>query len=85
MAEFFGKRHADVLRDIKNLKDEMPDANLRSAYFRGDTYPDANGQHRLCFDMTKDGFTLLVMGYTGAKAMQGGPLKPCQGRVVPSL
>ena len=29
-----------------------------------------NGQIYPSFDMTKDGFTLLVMGYTGAKAME---------------
>lgn len=71
MAEFFGKRHADVLRTIHDtlgITEEITNANLR--WFNKVHYKDAKGEWRASYDMTKDGFTLLVMGYTGQKAMQ---------------
>lgn len=37
--------------------------------FEADTYRDAQKKPRPMYEMTKDGFTLLVMGYTGDKAM----------------
>lgn len=34
------------------------------------TYPDAKGEARPMYLLTRDGFTLLAMGFTGAKAVQ---------------
>lgn len=45
------------------------DADLRSLLLVA-SHVDAKGETRGSYDMTKDGFTLLVMGYTGAKALQ---------------
>ncbi len=70
VAAYFDKRHADVLRDVDNLLKELPNANLRSGLFNETSYMDPNGQARRCMDMTRDGFTLLAMGFTGAKALQ---------------
>ena len=70
VAACFGKRPADVLRDIDNLLKDMPDAKLRSAIFIESSYTDANGQDRRCIDMTRDGFMLLAMGFTGPKAIK---------------
>lgn len=68
VADYFGKRHADVLRDIHVIE---TNANLRPSQFnelfRATTYQDRGGRARATFDMTRDGFTLLVMGYTGKK------------------
>lgn len=61
------QRHAHVLRGIGTVTLTTP-PDLR--WFFAATYVDAKGEARPCFDMTKDGFTLLVMDYTGAKAMQ---------------
>jgi len=73
VAEFFGKKHFHVLRDIAAFE-EGPNPDLDAAefakLFKVSGYIDGNGQLRPAFDMTKDGFTLLVMGYTGKKAMQ---------------
>ena len=71
VADFFGKRHADVLRDVDNTLKNIDNANLRSGWFHEVSYR-VDGQERdyRTFDMTRDGFTLLVMGYTGPKAMQ---------------
>ena len=38
--------------------------------FRPGSYKDAQNQERPEYLITRDGFTLLVMGFTGDKAMQ---------------
>lgn len=38
--------------------------------FGASSYKDRTGRLLRCFDMTKDGFTLLAMGFTGAKALE---------------
>ena len=65
VAEIFGKEHKHVLRDIKAL--DIPEDFAASNFALG-SYRDANNQERPMYDMTKDGFTFLVMGYNGAKA-----------------
>ncbi|WP_180881883.1 MULTISPECIES: Rha family transcriptional regulator [unclassified Brucella] len=67
VAEFFGKRHDNVLRDIRNL--DMP-SDLRVSMFRPTVLHDKYGRELDAFDMTRDGFTFLAMGFTGKKALQ---------------
>lgn len=67
VAEYFGKRHADVLRQVNTLI--SVNAKLRSGYV-STTYIDPNGKSQPMYIMTRDGFTLLAMGFTGKKAMQ---------------
>lgn len=67
VAEYFDKRHADVLRQINNLI--SLNAKLRSGY-ESVTYEDSNGKKQPMYLMNRDGFTLLAMGFTGKKAMQ---------------
>lgn len=64
VAQEFGKRHADVLRDIGNL-DCSPEFNERN--FALVKYKDEKGETRPCYAMTRDGFMFLVMGYRGKK------------------
>ena len=65
VAEIFGKEHFHVLRDIAKLTDEFV-----KMHFRKDVYKDSTGRKLPCYRLTRDGFTVLVMGYTGSKAMQ---------------
>ncbi|MBO2700762.1 Rha family transcriptional regulator [Shewanella algae] len=65
VAEAFGKRHDDVLRKIKAL--DCSD-NFNARNFTGVEYLDAKGEKRPMWQMTKDGFMFLVMGFTGKKA-----------------
>lgn len=67
VAETFNKRHSDVLRDIDNLNcsKEFTERN-----FALSSYKDASGKSNKMQYMTRDGFTILVMGYTGEKAMK---------------
>lgn len=69
VAKFFGKRHNDVLRDIRNISDVTPqDFRLRN--FAQTSYSNEQGAEQPLFLLFRDGFMLLVMGYTGKKAMQ---------------
>jgi len=68
IARVFEKRHDHVLRDIKNIITNDTDWGLPN--FGEMSYPDSYGRSQTEYVMTRDGFTLLVMGYTGEKAMQ---------------
>ena len=67
VAEVFGKRHDTVLRKIKTL-DCSADFNARN--FAAVDYRDGKGEKRPMFEMTRDGWSFLVMGFTGKKAAQ---------------
>lgn len=70
VAEKFGKRHDNVLRDIRNLMVGLP-KNEETPLFEELSYTDSqNGQEYPMFVMNRDGFTLLAMGFNGKKAMQ---------------
>ena len=67
VAEDFGKRHSEVLRAIED-KIEI-NAILRSSkYFIESTYIDKANRKSKEYLLTRDGFSFLVMGFTGAKA-----------------
>ena len=67
IAEVFGKQHRNVLQAIRDL--EAP-ADFAQLNFKRGTYLDANQQERPMFHITRDGFTLLAMGFTGKAAMR---------------
>lgn len=67
IAETFEKRHDNVLKDIRELKcsDEF-----RLLNFEESKYLNQQNHKQPIYYITRDGFTLLVMGYTGEKAMR---------------
>lgn len=65
VAQVFGKGHKNVLRDIESLSCSEDFNRLN---FERITYKDARNREQTAYEMTKDGFSFLVMGYTGAKA-----------------
>ncbi|HBA9512580.1 TPA: transcriptional regulator [Escherichia coli] len=65
IAEFFGKRHERVLDKIRNLDCS---SNFNEHNFVSVTYTDAKGEKRPMYQITKNGFVFLVMGFTGKKA-----------------
>lgn len=67
VAEVFGKEHNKVCRDIENLSCS---ASFNAANFGVIEYTDSRGRIQKAYQMTKDGFSFLVMGYTGDKAGQ---------------
>jgi len=69
VAQVFGKQHKDVLRAIRNLFDTAQNCAVQKWFYES-TYIAENGKGNPMFVMNRDGFSLLAMGLTGAKAMQ---------------
>lgn len=73
VAEKFGKEHSDVLKAIDTLCCKMAE-NQCKGYFADTSIeiPQPNGgvRHSRIVVMTRDGFTLLAMGFTGEKALK---------------
>lgn len=67
IADSFNKRHADILRAIKQ-SEFSKDFNERN--FALVEYTDKKGQKRPMYHITKDGFVSLVMGFKGKKAAE---------------
>jgi Rha family phage regulatory protein len=68
VAEFFEKRHDNVIASIDALIAEGLGGVLN---FQETPYIEAqNGQTYRSFDMDRDGFTLLAMGFAGSKALR---------------
>jgi Rha family phage regulatory protein len=67
VAEIFEKQHFHVLRDIEAVHADCPD-DFSASNFGWRDYIDSRGKTQRMVEMTKDGFTFLAMGYTGAKA-----------------
>ena len=72
VASAFEKNHKEVLRDIRRiiaedsgLSDEFRQRNFAPSY-----YHNKQNKKQPCYYLTRDGFTMLVMSYTGAKAMK---------------
>lgn len=66
VAQVFGKLHKNVMKSIRGLAQNLADRT----WFYETTYQDAQGKTQPMFVMNRDGFSLLAMGLTGAKAMQ---------------
>lgn len=67
VAEKFKKRHDHILRDVDSFKKDVP--NFGEMFFETEE-PDRYGRMQRCFDMNRDGFSLLAMGFTGKKALE---------------
>jgi anti-repressor protein len=67
IAETFGKRHDHVLRDIDNIRKDVP--NFGEMFHETETQ-DSYGRQQRIYEITRDGFSLLAMGFTGAEAME---------------
>lgn len=71
VAKFFEKKHKNVLRDIqKILESDGLSEEFKRQNFVKSSYLNQQNKRQPCYCMTRDGFTMLVMGYTGKKAMK---------------
>ncbi|EOJ2288578.1 Rha family transcriptional regulator [Campylobacter jejuni] len=64
VAEVFNKNHKNIIRKIN----EFPKDNFTKLNFEPSKYIDSTGRILPCYKITRDGFSLLVMGFTGEKA-----------------
>ncbi len=67
VAEKFGKRHDNVVRDIVNLLKNEEIKNKK--IFHQSTYKDSKGRTYKSYTMNRKGFTVLVMGFNGEEAI----------------
>ena len=79
VADSFRKEHSKVLRSIKNIIEltqakngfsELTRNNEIKKWFYETTYIDNSGKSNIEYLMNKNGFSLIVMGFTGKKAIQ---------------
>lgn len=67
IAETFGKEHRRVLQDIREIGCSE---EFRLHNFVQSSYENSQGKQQPMFLVTRDGFVLLAMGYTGELAMR---------------
>lgn len=68
VADNFGKYHKNIIRDIERLLEEDR-LNFEPMFYEGEE-PDSYGRPQKVYYMNRDGFTFLVMGFTGKRANQ---------------
>ena len=66
VAENFGKQHKDVLESIRGI---LAAENSATKFFYESTFENRGKQYPE-YLMNRDGFSLLVMGFTGEKALE---------------
>ena len=67
VAEKFHKSHKNVIRRIENIIADDQTQNCVRCFMKS-KYNDSKGESRPMYYMNRDGFTFLVMGFTGKKA-----------------
>lgn len=66
IAKDFEKEHKVVLRSVREI---LAEQNCAAKFFYESTY-DNRGKEYPEYLMNRDGFSLLVMGFTGSKALE---------------
>ena len=72
VARHFGKRHDNVVRDIENLRAQLDADHLLNFEETEQSRPSPLNSAPIsarAYRLTRDGFTLLAMGFTGKKAL----------------
>lgn len=68
VASNFEKEHNDTKKRIRELEKDM--GEISHNYFIKEEYKDTMNRTQEEYLLTRDGFSLLVMGFTGQKALQ---------------
>ncbi|AIE33358.1 antirepressor [Bacillus thuringiensis serovar kurstaki str. HD-1] len=69
IAEIFGKRHDNVISDIK-LQMDYAGAEFSLLNFEESTYTNERGRIYPKYNLTEEAFTLVVFGYNTKEAVQ---------------
>ena len=70
VAENFGKEHAKVIRSIESIISETPKMASQKMFYETTYKVEGNNKSYKMYLMNRDGFSLLVMGFTGKKALE---------------
>lgn len=68
VASHFGKRHAHVIRSIQAVVRNAPESFSQPNFGLAE-YTDSQGKPRVSYSLTRDGFVVIAMGFTGKKAI----------------
>ena len=66
VAKNFGKLHKDILENVRQI---LAAENSATKFYYKDTFENRGKQYPMYY-MNRDGFSLLVMGFTGKKALE---------------
>ena len=70
-AEWCGKKHTDLLRDIRRYTAQLAESKIALGdFFQESSYQDANNQTRPCFLVTKKGCEFIAHKLTGQKGTE---------------
>lgn len=70
VAEMVSKNHADVMRDIRRIIEQIGQSKNAESYFIADTYLNTQNKEQPCYRLTKKGCELFSTRMTGAKGTQ---------------
>lgn len=70
IAEHFRKQHKHVLDAIEKALITQPKIGLSEQPFRKASYKDSSGKSNPMYYLNRDGFSFVVMGFTGKKAAE---------------
>lgn len=68
IAEKFGKPHADILKVIRKTIDQLP-LKFSQGNFSESDFVNGRGRTYKCFEMTRDAYSIIVMGLNGKGAL----------------
>lgn len=70
VAENFGKEHAKVIRSIESIISETPKMASQKMFYETTYKVEGNNKSYKMYLMNRNGFSLLVMGFTGVRAIE---------------
>ena len=71
VAEMVGKKHYNLMRDIKGYAEELNELKIEAVdFFKENTYKDGKGETRPCYDITKKGCEFIANKLTGIKGTE---------------
>ena len=71
VAEMVGKRHTDLLRDIRRYSEQINESKIALVdFFAESTYKDSKGETRPCYNVTKKGCEFIAHKLTGTKGTE---------------
>lgn len=71
VAEMVGKRHTDLMRDIRRYVEQFNESKIALVdFFTESTYIDSKGETRPCYDVTKKGCEFIAHKLTGVKGTE---------------
>jgi Rha family phage regulatory protein len=69
VADHFGRQHNNVIRSIEAIVRNSPES-FGALNFERSEYTDSTGRRLPAYLLTRDGFVIVAMGFTGPKAIK---------------